>query len=82
MRLRKRKSACVVCDASVHAFVEAISCDLCSKWTHVKCTYGKVTRAMYSKALKGDNLKFMCVECVPLSRNRPYYESTRLDINM
>lgn len=80
MRLRKRKFSCVVCNISVHAFEEAVTCDFCNNWTHVKCTEGEITRTEYLKAVneKGD-LQLMCAICKPLSNNRPLYESTRLE---
>lgn len=77
MRLRKHQSSCPVCNASAHALAQSISCDLCSNWTHVKCTNGEITPSMYLRATKGDtDIQFvvlavdLCHETVHSTRAR------------
>jgi len=54
---------CITCKKVVHARNNAITCDRCEKWNHIRCNTG-VTYYAYKKAIKGKyDIHWVCGPC-------------------
>ena len=54
---------CVVCARGVTRASKAISCDLCLRWTHVRCSVS-VSLSKYDQCVKdGGEIAFVCDHC-------------------
>ena len=61
---RTPKYPCVTCTKAVTARCKAISCDLCEKWTHIRCS-GYISNEKYNEIMENDtNFSFNCNTCV------------------
>ena len=63
-KFRRPKFPCVTCGKGVIGSSKAIDCDLCSRWTHIKCT-GYITDSRYNDLCSqdSDTFSFICSEC-------------------
>ena len=63
-RPRRVKHPCCNCGRGVTAAIKAVSCDICERWTHLRCTGGQVTLDRYNHyvEIKAD-FSFLCDSC-------------------
>ena len=60
---RKVSFPCTVCDGGVTKASKAVSCDICERWTHVRCS-PSLSLAAYDRCVKGEGeLAFVCDQC-------------------
>ena len=61
---RTPKYPCTVCDKGVISKSKAVSCDSCSKWTHVRCS-DVITVAEYDRLVEENtDFNFICITCM------------------
>ena len=54
---------CLVCSKGVRENSLAISCDVCSKWCHIRCGTG-ITRDEYHQMTRSGAFAWTCTSCV------------------
>ena len=60
---RTPSDPCVVCERGVIASSKAVSCDMCNKWTHIRCT-SSVSKEQYDRLVNSqEHFSFVCVKC-------------------
>lgn len=77
------KNLCSVCRRSVAHNCQAIQCDLCFCWCHIKCS--KATPAEYTKlASSTASFPWSCPACVSTVKNLPFAHTSNLssDLNL
>jgi hypothetical protein len=60
---RRRKNPCVSCGLGVTKCSKAVTCDMCKKWTHVRCTRTISMREYDQLVLSGENFNYVCDSC-------------------
>ena len=78
--VRKPKHPCVHCGVGVTARSKAISCDVCDRWVHARCT-GFLTKSDYDNLVANEQgLTYLCNDCsfndLPFNIPDDYSEDT------
>ena len=54
---------CTSCEKGVTRASRAVTCDVCDKWTHIRCS-GSISRAKYDSCVQnGGEIAFVCDTC-------------------
>ena len=79
---RQPKFPCVTCGKGVIKSSKAVVCDLCSSWTHIKCS-GLITEDMYQEFITSDTQAFLfiCSTCKCSINSLPFSSEESIDIS-
>lgn len=74
---RQPKYHCTACGKGVIASSKAVSCDICLKWTHIKCTKS-ISATLYQKWVQ-ENIEFTFQCHICLMKNLPFNDSINIE---